>query len=78
VVFGRSAALRCAEKLTPNGKYLVWMSCRLPALSPKPQTRTTAQVLQELHAPGNGVGDIYQIDVSALPALRQSPANSEK
>jgi hypothetical protein len=54
------------------------MSGRLPALSPKPQIRTTAQVLQELHTPGNGVGDIYQIDISALPALRQPPADSEK
>ena len=66
-----TAARELSPKLAPNGKYLVWMSCRLPALSPKPQTRTTAQVLQELHAPGNGVGDIYQIDISALSALRQ-------
>ena len=71
-------ARELSPKLTPNGKYLIWMSGRLPALSPKPQTRTTAQVLQELHTPGNGVGDIYQIDISALPALRQPPADSEK
>jgi WD40-like Beta Propeller Repeat len=71
-------ARELSPKLTPNGKYLVWMSGRLPALSPKPQTRTTAQVLQELHAPGNGVGDIYQIDISALPLLRQPSANPEK
>jgi hypothetical protein len=59
-----------SPKLTPDGKYLAWTSCRLPALAAKPLKRTTDQVLQELHAPGNGVGDIYQIDVSAVPALK--------
>jgi hypothetical protein len=59
-----------SPKLTPDGKYLVWMSCRMPALSAKPQRRTTAEVLPELHSPGNGLGNIYQIDVSAVPALK--------
>jgi hypothetical protein len=66
-----SPARELSPKLTPDGKYLIWMSCRLPPLSPKPQNRTTAQILQELHAPGNGLGDIYQIDVSAVPALKR-------
>ena len=65
-----SPARELSPKLTPNGKYLIWMSCRVPALSAKPQKRTTAEVLQELRAPGNGLGDIYQIDVSAVPALK--------
>jgi hypothetical protein len=59
-----------SPKLTPDGTYLVWMSCRVPEPPGKPQRRTTAEVLQELHAPGNGLGDIYQIDVSAVPALK--------
>jgi hypothetical protein len=61
-----------SPKLTKDGKYLIWMSCRVAALPSKPQRHTTAEVLQELHAPGNGVGDIYQIDVSAVPALKLS------
>jgi WD40-like Beta Propeller Repeat len=65
-----SPARELSPKLTPDGKYLVWMSCRLPALPAKPQRRTTAEVLQALRAPGNGLGDIYQIDVSAVPALK--------
>lgn len=64
-----SAARELSPKLTPDGKYLIWMSCRVPELPAKPQARTTTEVLQELHAPGNGLGDIYQIDVSAVPAL---------
>lgn len=59
-----------SPKLTPDGKYLIWTSCRLPTLAAKPPKRTTDQVLQELGAPGNGVGDIYLIDVSAVPALK--------
>jgi WD40-like Beta Propeller Repeat len=59
-----------SPKLTPDGKYLIWTSCRLPALPAKPPKRTTDQVLQELRAPGNGIGDIYLIDVSAVPALK--------
>ena len=39
-----SPARELSPKLTPDGKYLIWMSCRLPPLSPKPQDRTTAQV----------------------------------
>jgi hypothetical protein len=65
-----SPARELSPKLTPNGKYLIWMSCRVPALPAKPQRRTTTEVLEDLHAPGNGLGDIYQIDVSAVPALK--------
>ncbi len=65
-----STARELSPKLTPDGKYLLWMSCRLPALAAKPQPRTTAEVLKELRTPGNGLGDIYQIDVSAIPALK--------
>jgi len=59
-----------SPKLTPDRKYLIWTSCRLPALAAKPAKRTTDQVLQELRAPGNGIGDIYLIDASAVPALK--------
>jgi hypothetical protein len=65
-----SPARQLSAKLTLNGKYLIWMSCRVPALPAKPERRTTDEVLQELHAPGNGLGDIYQIDVSAVPELK--------
>jgi hypothetical protein len=65
-----SPARELSPKLTPNGKYLVWMSCRVSTLPAKPQPRTTAEVLQELRASGNGLGDIYQIDVSTVPALK--------
>jgi hypothetical protein len=65
-----SPARELSPKLTPDGKYLIWTSCRLPALPVKPRRRTTAEISQELHSPGNGIGDIYQIDVSAVSALK--------
>jgi WD40-like Beta Propeller Repeat len=65
-----SGARELSPKLAPDGKYLIWMSCRVPPLAAKPQRLTTTEVLQKLHAPGNGLGDIYQIDVSAVPALK--------
>jgi len=65
-----SPARELSTKLTADGEDMVWMSCRMPALPVKPQRRTTVEVLQELHAPGNGLGDIFQIDVSAVPALK--------
>ena len=68
-----STARELSPKLSPDGKYLVWMSTRSPALSLRPNQRTTAQVLQDLHSPGNGIGDIYQIDVAAVPALKSRP-----
>jgi hypothetical protein len=66
-----SPARELSPKLTPDGRSLIWTSCRTPPLPSRPTRRTTAQVLEELHAPGNGLGDIYQIDVSAVPALRR-------
>jgi WD40-like Beta Propeller Repeat len=65
-----SPARELSPKLTPDWKYLVWMSCRVPALPARPPRRATPEVLRELRAPGNGLGDIYQIDVSAVPALK--------
>jgi WD40-like Beta Propeller Repeat len=65
-----SPARELSPKLSPDGKYVVWTSARSPTLAPKPTRRSTAQVMQELHSPGNGVGDIYQIDVAAVATLK--------
>ena len=52
--------------VTPDGKYFFWSSTRsLPSTS---QTKrlTYTDLLNKLRSPGNGLGDIYQIDISAL------------
>jgi hypothetical protein len=66
-----SPARELSPKLTPDGRSLIWTSCRVAALPPHPRPRSTAEVLNELHAPGNGLGDIYEIDVRAVPALKR-------
>lgn len=52
--------------VTPDGRYFFWSSSRsLPATS---QTKRLAyqDLLTKLRSPGNGLGDIYQIDLAAL------------
>ena len=52
--------------VTPDGKYFFWSSTRsLPSTS---QTKrlTYSDLLTKLRGPGNGLGDIYQIDIAAL------------
>jgi len=51
--------------VTPDGKYFFWSSTRsLPTSQTKRLTYT--DLLNKLRSPGNGLGDIYQIDISAL------------
>jgi Tol biopolymer transport system component len=56
-----------APKFTPDGKYFIWGSARNTNFPPKAKM-TTEQSERALHSPGNGLGAIYIIDVSALPA----------
>ena len=61
-----SSGSEYSPMVTPDGKYFFWSSTRsLPATS---QTRrlTYADLLNKLRNPGNGLGDIYQIDIAAL------------
>jgi hypothetical protein len=53
-------------KPSPDGKYLFFCSNR--ALVDKPLERRLdyAELTAKLHAPGNGLNDIYQVDMSAL------------
>lgn len=52
--------------VTPDGKYFFWTSSR--TLNPSSQTKrlTYTDLVTKLRSPGNGLGDIYQIDLSAL------------
>ncbi len=61
-----SSGSEYSPSVTPDGKYFFWSSTRsLPSTS---QTKrlTYADLLNKLRSPGNGLGDIYQIDISAL------------
>ena len=60
-----SAANEFSPKISPDGKYFFWTSTR-NARRPVANRLTTNEYLNEIRSPGNGLGDIYQIDVEAL------------
>lgn len=52
--------------ISPDGKYFFWTSTRGFADKPLPNRLNYEQLTESLRSPGNGLGDIYQIDISAL------------
>lgn len=61
-----SSANEYAPKISPDGKYFFWTSTRstMSKLADKPFD--TQAYLAAIRGPGNGLGDIYQIDLAAL------------
>jgi len=55
--------------VSPDGKYFFWSSTRSLVSASQPKPLTYAEFLTKLRSPGNGLGDIYQIDLSALHIL---------
>lgn len=52
--------------VTPDGKYFFWSSTRSLPPTSQPKRLTYDDLLARLRGPGNGLGDIYQIDIAAL------------
>jgi hypothetical protein len=53
--------------VAPGGKYLFWTSTRGSGAARRQEKRSTYRELEKrLRGPGNGLGDIYQIGLSAL------------
>ena len=52
--------------VTPDGRYFFWTSTRSLPSTFQPKRLTYADLLARLRGPGNGLGDIYQIDIAAL------------
>ena len=61
-----SAADELSPRITPDEKYFFWASARSTIDKPKGKSWSFAELSSAYHAPGNGLGDIYYIDVSAL------------
>jgi WD40 repeat protein len=53
-------------KPSPDGKYLFFCSNRALADKPLDHRLNYAELTAKLHAPGNGLNDIYQVDMSVL------------
>jgi len=52
--------------VSPDGKYFFWSSTRSLASASQPKPLTYSDLLTKLRRAGNGLGDIYQIDITAL------------
>jgi len=52
--------------ISPDGKYFFWSSNRSTADKPSQQRLDYPHLMQSLRSPGNGLGDIYQIDIDVL------------
>jgi len=61
-----SAGSEYGAKPSPDGKYLFFCSNRSLADKPLDHRLDYSQLTRTLHAPGNGLNDIYQVDMSAL------------
>jgi Tol biopolymer transport system component len=61
-----SAAWDFSPKVSPDGKWFFFTSNRGFADNPLEKRLSYKELLQKLHSPGNGLRDIYKIDISAL------------
>jgi Tol biopolymer transport system component len=55
-----------SPKVSPDGRYFFWTSTRGFGSMPQTKRLTYVELINKLRCPGNGLGDIYQIDLSAL------------
>jgi Tol biopolymer transport system component len=65
-----SPANEYSPSISPDGKYFFWTSTRGFGAAPLERRLTYRELSAKLHAPGNGLGDIYQIDLGALNIRR--------
>ena len=65
-----SAGSEYGAKPSPDGKYLFFCSNRPLADAPLDHRLDYAELTRKLHEPGNGLNDIYQVDMSALDIAR--------
>lgn len=59
-----------SPKISPDGKYFFWTSTRDLMDTALTKPLTYRELLSRLRSPGNGLGDIYQIDIDALKIER--------
>jgi hypothetical protein len=65
-----SSADEYSAKISPDGKYFFWASARSTIDKPRSKSWNLGQLSDAFHSPGNGLGDIYYIDLSALKIER--------
>lgn len=61
-----SSGAEYSPVVTPDGKYFFWSSTRGSPSTSQTKRLTYSDLLTRLRSPGNGLGDIYQIDIGVL------------
>lgn len=61
-----SSGFEYSPKLSPDGKYFFFTSTRGFGTEPLNKRLNYKELIEKLRGPGNGLGDIYQVDISAL------------
>ena len=61
-----SAARDYSARVTPDGKYLVFTSERGVPTQPRTKPWTYREYTRALRGPGNGLGDIYQVELESV------------
>jgi Tol biopolymer transport system component len=61
-----SAGTEYSPVISPDGRYFFWTSTRGFADRPLDKRLDYRELMEKLRSPGNGLGDIYQIDVGVL------------
>lgn len=61
-----SSGSEYSPAISPDGKYFFWTSTRGFADKPLEKRLNYQELMSRLRSPRNGLGDIYQIDISAL------------
>lgn len=55
-----------APSVTPNGKFLFWTSDRGFGTEPQAKPLSYKELADKIHGPGNGLGDLYVIDLGGV------------
>jgi hypothetical protein len=61
-----SSGTEYSPKISPDGKYFFWSSTRGLTEAPMEKRLDTTAMTEKFRSAGNGLGDIYQIDLSEL------------
>jgi hypothetical protein len=66
-----SEAVEYSPKITPDGKYFFFSSSRNKYKHPFTSPEDYKKLQLRFNASGNGLGDIYQVDIGALGLKRK-------
>jgi WD40-like Beta Propeller Repeat len=65
-----SAVDELSPRITFDGKYFFWASARSTIDKPKNKSWSFTELSNAYHSPGNGLGDIYYMEITALKLER--------